>query len=393
MALKTHLDAKRLIPLEGYRGIAALIVLVHHFFLGFAPYTTGLLKEARDADSLIGSFYFAIFNGTAAVSFFFTLSGFVLCWSFFKNESSDRLLLSFFKRWPRLVGPVVLTTITSWLLFKAQLYYFAPASTYSKSPWLAGFAFAGWDSSFHPSFGKALSQGVMTFFTGKVSYNTNLWTMRPEFQGSLIVFLLAGFIAYVLRYRFLFVSCVVFVFALAACSIHFVPFVIGVFISAYMAKARNVASGSVYLHWLLILIGIYLLGYAEPMGAYRWLLSWQLGEVVQSQIILHTVGSALIIYATMSNDRIFSLLSNRLSVLLGRISFPLYLIHTIVICSSSSFIFWFLSKEALNPDQVLGITFMATVVVTLLLAIPLMIFDEWWMRFVDQHVRRLSSSP
>ena len=48
----------KVIPLEACRGFAALIVLVHHFFLGFAPSVTGLLVETRNDLSLIGRWYF-----------------------------------------------------------------------------------------------------------------------------------------------------------------------------------------------------------------------------------------------------------------------------------------------------------------------------------------------
>ena len=64
------MSSTRLIPLEATRGIAALIVIVHHFFLGFAPQVTGLLPELRTPSSIIGNWYYVFFSGDAAVNFF-----------------------------------------------------------------------------------------------------------------------------------------------------------------------------------------------------------------------------------------------------------------------------------------------------------------------------------
>jgi peptidoglycan/LPS O-acetylase OafA/YrhL len=55
------MSSSRLIPLEATRGIAALIVVVHHFFLGFAPQVTGLLPELRTPSSIIGNWYYVFF--------------------------------------------------------------------------------------------------------------------------------------------------------------------------------------------------------------------------------------------------------------------------------------------------------------------------------------------
>ena len=138
----------RLIPLEALRGAAALIVLIHHFFLGFRPETSGLIAGTRTARSLLGSPLFVFLNGTGAVYFFFVLSGFVLCWSFFGNGDLERLKLAFFKRLPRLMGAVTVTTVGSYLLFRLGLYQFQEAARLSGSPWLATFANSGWTPRF-----------------------------------------------------------------------------------------------------------------------------------------------------------------------------------------------------------------------------------------------------
>jgi peptidoglycan/LPS O-acetylase OafA/YrhL len=380
-----------LVPLEAYRGIASLIVLVHHFFLGFSPETTGLLKEVRHADSLIGSPFFVLFNGTGAVSFFFVLSGFVLCWGFFQTENASLIRRSFFKRWPRLAGPVVLTTIASCLLFKWHLYYFAPAAEISHSPWLGTFAYGGWTPGFHPSMGNAIRQGIFTFWTGQNAYNTNLWTMRPEFLGSLLVFVLAMFIHAVLRYKSLLWAGVMLGAGLMPLNDYLLPFIVGVILSAHVARPSGWRLSPAWaMGW--IGLGLYLLGYAESIGAYSWGAALERTGLtqVQVQVLLYTLGSALIIQATMSCDSVFRFMDNRVAAVLGRLSFPLYLVHVLVICSASSAVFVALHGRAWPMAQTLGVTFGVTLLLSLICAWPLMRFDEWWTARTSEWVKRYS---
>ena len=64
------------------RGIAAFVVFLFHFLLGFAPQYHG--QEAATAipgSNLFETPFFFLINGHAAVMFFFVLSGFVLSYS------------------------------------------------------------------------------------------------------------------------------------------------------------------------------------------------------------------------------------------------------------------------------------------------------------------------
>ena len=68
----------KIIPLEGLRGIASIIVVFDHFILAFLPQRHGYLDETYTDITLVGSPVFVIINGTAAVTIFFALSGYVL---------------------------------------------------------------------------------------------------------------------------------------------------------------------------------------------------------------------------------------------------------------------------------------------------------------------------
>lgn len=385
MSVKLEYASNRLFPLEAYRGIAAFIVLVHHFFLGFSPSTTGLLEETRDKDSLIGQPFFALFNGTAAVGFFFTLSGFVLCWSYFNHEDPQKLLLAFLKRLPRLAAIVTITTVASYCLFKLNLYYFHDASKLSLSPWLATFA-QGWTPGFEPNFWDALTQGMTTFFTGEAYYNTNLWTMKAEFFGSMIVFMLACFISTTLGYRHLVYAFIIISISALFYNNFIFPFVAGTFLSVYLAK--NKKEIPFYASIALIIFGLYLLGYISPEKSYAWASATPIIMKAHTQTLLHTLGSACIIFATMTNHKVFKSLNGKLLRGIGKISFPLYLVHTLVICSVSSYVYLNLANHGVSNTKSLIIVFIVTATTSIALALPLSRFDDWWVKQVNSITRK-----
>lgn len=381
--MKTH--GNRLIPLEAYRGIAAFIVLIHHFFLGFSPATTGLLPNSRRADSMIGEPYFAFFNGTGAVGFFFTLSGFVLCWSYFNREDQRKLLLAFLKRFPRLAGVVTLTTVLSWALYKLGLYHFDAAAKVSASPWLASFAFSGWSPNFQPSLVKASAQGLMTFFNGDRLYNSNLWTMKPEFFGSMIVYMLASFIATVLGYRYRVYAVIILSLSALYYNQHIFPFVAGVFLSSYLARKKVVIP--TFISLLLIGVGLYLLGYMIPEKAYSWVSLLPARSAPFHEVCMHTLGALAIIFATMANRTVFDRLSGSFFRFLGQLSFPLYLVHVLVICSLSSWVYLEMTARSFDATTTLLVVFGVTAAGSVIASLPLSRFDDWWVSRVNAVAR------
>jgi peptidoglycan/LPS O-acetylase OafA/YrhL len=377
----------KLVPLEAYRGIASFIVLIHHFFLAFSPFTMGAMPNVRNSESLVGQPYFAAFNGTAAVGFFFTLSGFVLCWSYFQSEDPAKLQRAFLKRWPRLLCLVTVSTLASYALLKVGVTSFHEAGKLSASPWLKDYANAGWTPAFEPSLLAALTQGVTTFVTGQANYNTNLWTMKHEFFGSIIVYMLASFITTVLVARHLLVSGAILAFTSIFVDENIFPFVVGVFLSLYVARNKpQLATPSAAA---LIVFGLYLLGYMVPEKAYAWLppLPKFLSDV--SQMAFHTAGSACIIFATMANARIFNSLNGHVCRFIGRLSFPLYLIHVLVICSLSSSLYVAMSSTGYASWMTLGAVFGVTAVLSIAISIPLAWLDEWWVRQVNARAVRI----
>ena len=144
-------QSSRLTTLEGLRGLASLVVVIWHSFLGFSPERTGIFDKFSAADSFSGSLLFVFMNGTGAVVFFFVLSGFVLPRSGLVGSDKSLIARAAVRRYPRLMMPVLLAVMFSYLFFRFNLYSYIDASKISGSPWLEKFAYA-YDEPFIISF-------------------------------------------------------------------------------------------------------------------------------------------------------------------------------------------------------------------------------------------------
>jgi peptidoglycan/LPS O-acetylase OafA/YrhL len=384
------MKSNRLIPLEGCRGIAAIIVVLHHFFLGFLPKLTGAVPSMRDDQSFIGNWYFVFFNGYAAVNFFFVLSGFVLCWSFFKNEDVKKLKLAAIKRFPRLTGPILVTTVVSYCLFIWGGYFFSEAGALSKSSWLSTFAYTEWTPAFHPSIYQAIIQGVTVCLTGESGYNSSLWTMRPEFFGSILVYFIAAFRTLKLRAGYLFIAFLFLVAIALKIYIFFIPFLIGLFLAIVLTNHPMKIPTSI--SFLIILMGLYFLGYAIPEKNYLWVSRIRQPEIIKDniQLILNSVGAFLILFAIVSCNKVYKFLDNRIGMFLGKISFPLYLIYVLIICSLGSWVYIQLLSAGLGSEYVVSITWITTLSFSIMVATAFSYFDEFWIRLLNKIFQTLN---
>ena len=211
--------------------------------------------------------------------------------------------------------------------------------------------------------------------------------MKPEFFGSIIVYMLTCFIALILGYRFLLYTLMITSISALFYNDFIFPFVIGTFLSCYLAK--NKKEISLKASAMLIIIGLYMLGYIIPEKYYAWVSHTPDILKAHTRTLLHTLGSACIIFATMTNRIIFMRLNGQLFRFIGKISFPLYLVHTLIICSLSSYIYLILVNHGVGNQVSLIIVFIVTVAASVALALPLSAFDDWWVKQVNSGARKI----
>jgi peptidoglycan/LPS O-acetylase OafA/YrhL len=209
---------------------------------------------------------------------------------------------------------------------------FHDAGTITKSDWLQHFAYGGVSQDYDPSIFQVIKMGIWdTFIFGKAHLNSNLWTMKFEYFGSLIVYTIV-----LLRFnKKASTTFVLIVFlALLSCNInvYYMTFVVGTLLSFIHPKINSIAT----IVFLMVL-GIYLFGYYHDQEHYEYF-GIIFDNTLEKRIIIMTIASALIITSALQMD-VKNFYVNRAFQFLGRISFPLYLVHTLVICSFSSIIF------------------------------------------------------
>lgn len=366
------------IPLEALRGIAAVVVVLNHSILAFLPQYYGF-GPGGGSQSLGGSLAFVFINGTAAVCLFFVLSGYVLTRRYCLSGNPRILLKGVVKRWPRLMGPVFVTVLLSYALFYFHLYHYRQAGAVSGSPWLSLFGLAFFRPSAPPlttaaiHLHGALVQGAfLTFFRGDALFDSSLWTMRPEFAGSLIAF---GAAPLLLDARKISARFTIGVAALVVMLLHFAQpeleaFPIGTAMAVLLphrAVLPRIAA------WPVLLLSLYLLGYpGRPEGAYTAFGGLVfLGMPACDPLIL---GAALLIGVVETFPPLRRLFSGRLPAILGELSFPVYLLHVLVICTAGSAIY--LRYGALSA-------IVTVFIVTLAAAVPLARFNGWWVARVN----------
>ena len=347
--------------LEAARGIASIIVVFHHFALAFLP----AVKVG-----VIGTPLNAIFNGEAAVIFFFTLSGFLLASSFIRNPDLTYLTASAGKRLPRLMLPAGLSILCGFALMSSGAMFNLEASYITQSRWLASMGNAHLHEGFEPGILDALEQTLTVFlFNYNYEYNSNLWTMRHELYGSFMVFLTVLIVLAPLD-RLIQLGSILLYATLVRVSLPVLtPFVVGVAVAFLLSKweVRRCDNGVTAI--VLLLMSVF--GFASTNAD------------------INVVGSALVILGLNVCKNAAEPLSGTVGKRLGELSFPLYLVHTLVILSASSFAF--VALAPVSPSAALVLAALVTFCCSLVALLPFIFIDRWWVRSLNAVAKKLQA--
>lgn len=305
--------ADRIHFLDGIRGWAALSVMLFHVTYEMF----GALYPVYRSPLLV-----PFISGNLAVTIFFILSGQALSVSFMRNGRYQSLLKLAVKRYPRLAIPSFFSCLIVFILMSCGLVYNVQAADIvQRQDWLGSWL------RFPPEvFHFLKSVFIETFFwKGGDSYNKFLWTMLYEFVGSFLVFgtlLVYPFLKKPLR--LLVPMALVLFFA--------VPY-----LSCFV--------------WGMISAHLYVQGHFERLKNVRW---WRVVTYAGIPMILMTlaaiylafgifnqweivVGMAIMVMI-QTNDVYRHAMESKLSQFMGRVSFPLYLVHFAVLVSLTSWL-------------------------------------------------------
>lgn len=368
---------ERIDYLDGLRGIAALIVVIFHLLTDFYPaiivpvltlvHTTDFEMYLRNTPLNI------LFDGPFAVCIFFVLSGYVLTYKFFQKGDNDIIISAASRRYLRLVVLVLFSILFAYIILSLNLFFNHQAYIITGSDFLNGFY------SFEPNIVEAIRQALWgVFFDDSHTYNAVLWTMKTEFFGSMLVFAMAilfgktqlRFVAYIVAIMF-FINNYLFAFIIGM--------IIADFYNSKTTEKYRLKDDlpAFFLFIIGIVVGCYDDDYQNPIYTF---LSFSF--ITSTELFYHILGAAIILLAILSSSSLKNIFSHKIMKFLGRISFSVYVLHQIIICSFSSLLFIILIPYLSYP-----IAFIIMAISTIVITISLAYLSS---RYIDEPATKLS---
>jgi peptidoglycan/LPS O-acetylase OafA/YrhL len=404
--------------LDGLRGCAALVVMLHHCINTFdLAITTGHARHAYGRlDALISGLPFLLVNaGNFSVCIFFTLSGFVLALAFSHSRLGAPALVA--KRYVRLAVPILVSCLASYALLSSNAYRNTAVAAHTRSDWAAAQFLQT------PQILAALREGtyrdLLTSVPGSLSYNSTLWTMQVEFAGSLFLIAIICSLRYWLHDAdavrgyglLLFV-----ITALAFSSTYLLPFSIGA--AMYFGGAgRDVSAEPITVpRWrtaCYVALGACALFFGtipyssqptlaiEPFTQLPALPHAVPLPLVDAQAFWHVIGAAGVLFIVQTSAFWREMLEHRWCRFLGDISFPLYLIHVPVLCSAGAATYLFAIAHGCAATVAVFAAVFVTIVVSLTLAFlatflverPSIVLSDYAARTVQTMIAACTARP
>jgi len=362
------------------RGMAALIVVVSHFFQLFLPATllSGQNLEHTKFEAMIRSNPLNFFyNGNFSVCLFFILSGYVLSVRFFQTKDETFFYKTAIKRYPRLAIPAFVSVFIGFLISASHLSFFDNiqpiTATLMKNPFEQQLSMI---DTFYHGF-------ILNFFHYESTYNPVLWTMTYELLGSFLVFALLWAVGkHAIRYVVYLVLIGFFI------QSYYLAFILGILLSdithssffqQFQTKKHPV------LFSIITIAGIYFSTYPyvdvqhtiyEPLRVF--------GETFPYLSFYHILGAFCLFTVVLVSNVCQRFFSHPICTYIGKLSFSLYLIHFSILFTFSSYVFsLFVSYFSY------GYAFLCT----FLVSIPLLwIVSHVYYQFIDAKLTTFLSS-
>ncbi len=369
------MDQQKIKNLDGLRAFAAIIVVIHHYILGFLPAMyNGNLTEAHIGNGAVESYLASsplgiFYAGNFAVCVFYVLSGFVLSYKFFKTQDREILSSAAVRRYFRLILPIFAVVFLAYLGMKFGLFFNKEVSAVSGSTWW--FA-SQWN--FEASFLHMLKSTFYgVFFQYDASYNTALWMITYEFLGSFLTLAFLAFFGTLKKRYIAYIIC-----GLLLITGYYWAFLLGIILSdIYINKPVVFQTLKKYFAGLagpvLFLIGLFLGAY--PLGKnVDGTIYGFLGN--GTGVFWHVFGAFLVIGSTFIWQGLTNFLSKAWLMFISKISFSIYLIHALVLGSFASYLFLQISPR---------LPYLESVLISFAASLPIIFISGWLTtKYIDE---------
>lgn len=319
--------------IDGFRGLATLVVLFNHFAGLFYP--TMFSYSADKAHASMELFFsttplFALINGQGAVIIFFMLSGYLLSCKYFIKKDRDILISTAIRRYFRLLPPCLLSILVGYLLIKYSLT--SADQVYSE--------YILW--KFNPSLSDAIREGFYGIFTGtSSSYNIALWTIAYEIKGTYLVLAILSLLGnYRKRYIVYFLSILIFR------NSFFAAFIIGLLLSDLKINKEHILKSinKPLINVVLLLAGLMLTIYPVTFTNHNYMYGIMQKLSGNNELVYRIIGASMIFLVVLNSALIQRFLNLRALTKIGEVSFSIYVIHLAIMGSISSSLFLYINR-------------------------------------------------
>jgi peptidoglycan/LPS O-acetylase OafA/YrhL len=391
---------RRLLPLESLRALAAFQVLLLHMFSAFLPMI--VLDEVPSSDLARGihqSLLFYFYDGYSAVYIFFVLSGYVLTAPFLRD--ADRPVRVLAARWVRLAIPALAACVLAAAVMALLPEVHVVAGTALGSPWLAHNwvpdpgPLAFWRDYFTALFvgyqdGTVASFGFRPDWLPHIqtAYVAPLWTIGIEFVGSVLVFVLAAVRRRAPRLWLPLMAVALLVFFRTP----YLCFIVG-HIAAVMALAERPTRVPSWLCIVGILVGVILCvaGENRAVPGSEAVCTANIPFMLNCDLILHfqkRIGALIVFLAVVQWQDARNWLASPFLARLGRISFPVYLVHWPLVFGPCCVIYLAAVAAGMPSLAASGAAIIAGIALTIAVAVPFARIDQI-AQAISRDVRRI----
>lgn len=385
--MKAQAPKRKLIYLDGIRGLAAFAVVISHYIQVFYPAAlNGRLEQAHSKwDTWYGYSPVNLFyNGQFAVCLFFVLSGYVLSVKMFEQDHDRDALQkllhsSAIRRYIRLALPAALSVILVYLAIISNLVYLQEIWDLTWTDMKMNYY--ALDTNLYTVIKAAIFDPFFRFKSHP--YNPVLWTMSYELAGSFLVFSFVALFAN-MKKRWI----VYLVLSIVFIQTYFVAFLWGMLLADLLRlKWLNNKKTTI----LVLLMGLYL-GSAPytsligtmyaPIEIVTNHINWWSQFKIDPRLLARNLGAAMVLFALLRSNMMQRAFSWQPFAYLGQISFSIYLIHFTFLNTFSAFLF---SRviDHFSYNLAFAITFIVSMV-------PLFVLSHYYMKYIDQGAIKLA---